>query len=218
MELKHKTILFLGDSITEGCAASSPDKIYHQLIKEKYGLRAAVNYGIGGTRIARQQTKSDPAIYDEDFCKRFPMMQSDADAIVVFGGTNDYGHGDAPIGTFNDRTVNTFYGACHVLMEGLMNKYIGKPIIFMTPLHRLLENSKIINGKETDITLKDYVDAIKEVAQYYSLPVLDLYSESGLQPNVKSNCEYYFSDGLHPNDNGHAHIAEVLGMYLESKM
>ena len=97
-----------------------------------------------------------------------------------------------------------------------MNKYVDKPIIFMTPLHRVEEDNKIINGQAVNISLKDYVDVIKEVAQYYSIPVLDLYAESGLQPNVQSNLEYYFTDGLHLNDNGHMRIADKLGRYLEN--
>ena len=47
----------------------------------------------------------------------------DADGVVVFGGTDDFGHGDAPIGTPSDRTYDTFYGACHVLFSKLIEKY-----------------------------------------------------------------------------------------------
>ena len=54
-------------------------------------------------------------------------MPEKADAIVVFGGTNDFGHGQALLGTPDDRTPETFWGACHVLMQGLMEKYMGKP-------------------------------------------------------------------------------------------
>ena len=38
MELKNIKANFLGDSITEGVGVSSPDKVFHALIKEKYGL------------------------------------------------------------------------------------------------------------------------------------------------------------------------------------
>lgn len=53
------------------------------------------------------------------FCGRLDEMDKNADAVVVFGGTNDYGHGDAPFGLFTDRTDETFYGACHTLMSEL---------------------------------------------------------------------------------------------------
>ena len=114
MELSGKKINFLGDSITEGVGASAPDKVYHQVILRKYGLAAARNYGISGTRYARQitPTLNEPR-FDLDFCQRYAGMDDDADIVVVFGGTNDFGHGDAPIGTPDDRTPDTFWGGAH---------------------------------------------------------------------------------------------------------
>ena len=52
MELKGKKINFLGDSITQGHGVSSPDKIYHALLKKNAGLAEARNYGKSGTKIA----------------------------------------------------------------------------------------------------------------------------------------------------------------------
>ena len=97
MELKGLKVNFLGDSITQGHGTSAPDKIYHALIKEKYGLAEARNYGIGGTRIAKQHNPTNE-VWDQDFCKRCLEMDPDADLIVVFGGTNDLGHGNAEFG------------------------------------------------------------------------------------------------------------------------
>ena len=182
MELKGRIINFLGDSITEGAGTSSADKRYFEVLKRNHGLKAVNGYGIGGTRIARQQVKSENDLWDKYFASRIDEM-GEADAVVVFGGTNDYGHGDAPIGIFSDRTPDTFYGACHDLFIKLIEKYKGTPIIVMTPLHRWGENEiHIKSGKET--TLLTYVNIIREVAQYYSLPVCDLFKISGMQPNV----------------------------------
>lgn len=66
-------------------------------------------------------------------------MEPEADVIVVFGGTNDFGHGDAPLGTMSDRTPYTFYGACHVLIRKLLERYPEAELVFMTPLHRYVE-------------------------------------------------------------------------------
>ena len=54
MNLKNKTVLFLGDSITEGVGVSSAD---YNSVSVFQGLCGAnvVNYGIGGTRIAKQK-------------------------------------------------------------------------------------------------------------------------------------------------------------------
>jgi len=213
MELKNVKANFLGDSITEGCGTTDfGTKPFHQLIAKKYGMAVARNYGIGGTRLARQVKPSDSARWDLDFCSRFSEMDDDASLIVVFGGTNDFGHGDAPIGQPSDRDPSTFYGACHYLMSGLIAKYPEARIVIMTPLHRATEDNKNING----VTLSFYVDIIKEVAAFYSLPVLDLWSVSGIQPRVDVIKEKYCPDGLHPNDAGHERMAAVVGAFLEN--
>lgn len=216
MNLKGKTAVFLGDSITEGAGASSEEKIYYNIIKRKYELKNAVGYGVGGTRIARQQMPSVETKYDLYFSMRADEMQENADIVVVFGGTNDYGHGDAPIGEFSDKTSDTFYGACHELFQKLINKYPESIIVVVTPLHRVNElNPRGEGNKKSDVgTLSMYVDIIKEVAKYYSLPVCDLYANSGMQPNVDVIREKYIPDGLHPNDKGNEIIAERIGNFL----
>ena len=50
-------------------------------------------------------------------------MIPDADIVVVFGGTNDFGWGDAPLGTMEDRREDTFYGAYHLLLQKLIDRY-----------------------------------------------------------------------------------------------
>ncbi|MBE6625166.1 MAG: SGNH/GDSL hydrolase family protein [Ruminococcaceae bacterium] len=220
MELKGKKINFLGDSITEGHGTSDwGTKPYHQLLKVNCGLAEARNYGLGGTKIARLPVVTDHQ-FDQDFNLRAPSMDLDADAIVVFGGTNDFGHGTIPLGTMDDRDVHTFYGGLHTLCLYLIKTYISKPIIFMTPLHRLNEvldhNNRINEGNKSARPLIDFVNAIREVCEFYSIPVLDLYKESGMYGQVWAWCEGYMPDGLHPNDAGHEIIAHKLQKFLEN--
>ena len=218
MKLEGLKINFLGDSITEGASASCPENRYWNVLKREYGLAEARGYGIGGTRIAKQITPSSVARYDLDFCQRFVQMDDDADVVVVFGGTNDYGHGDAPIGNMADRTPDTFYGALHYLYTGLINKYPTATIVVMTPLHRLDEYNLRGEGNkpEEGEPLITYVNIIKEVAAYYSLPVLDLWAMGGMQPNVPVLREKFNPDGLHPNNDGHAKIAHRLAGFLQT--
>lgn len=211
MKLEGIKANFLGDSITEGVGASSKDKLFHQLIAKKYGLAAARNYGISATRIARQRKPSDNPRADLDFCSRVSEMDPDAELIVVFGGTNDYGHGDAPFGNFEDRTPDTFCGACHTLMRSLIERYPEATIVIMTPLHRSSEASPSVGNA---LPLYEYVKMIREVAEYYSLPVMDLWSNSGIQPCVDVIKQKYCPDGLHPNDAGHEKMAERIANFL----
>ncbi len=214
MELKGTKINFLGDSITEGAGTSSHDKMYTMLIEREYGA-ICQNYGIGGTRIARQKTPTEEK-WDRDFISRVPEMDADADIVVVFGGTNDFGHGDAPIGTMSDRTPYTFYGALHCLYTALIEKYPDVPIVVLTPLHRITEDIPTGDNKPAPVgTLKEYVNIIREVAEYYSLPVLDLFKESGLQPKIPVIQQKYVPDGLHPNDAGNEILAHKIARFLE---
>ena len=214
MNLKGLTINFLGDSITEGVGVSDSNKRYFELIKEKYDLKQVNGFGVAGTCYVRNITPNATESFNWYFASRIDQMP-DADCVVVFGGTNDYGHGDAPIGVFSDRTPDTFYGACHDLYIRLIEKYPGKPIVIMTPLHRIGEDV-VRNKYGTEATLKTYVTIIREVAEYYSLPVCDLFKISRIQPSVPIILEKFIPDGLHPNDAGHKLIAERLGNFLAS--
>ncbi len=216
MELKGATINFLGDSITFGVGASSEKNRFTDVLAREFGLKKANNYGISGSRIARQQviTQED---YDRDYCMRMEEMDLHADAVVVFGGTNDYGHGEAPLGVPTDREPDTFYGACHYLMAGLTEKYVGKPVIILTPLHRTDEDDPKGDGRKPHSVapLRVYRDILREVAEYYALPVLDLYATSGIQPENPVSRERLCPDGLHPSDEGHRIIARRIGHFLQ---
>lgn len=218
MILKNAVINFLGDSITAGSGASSQAHRYTDVFARMFGAKVN-NYGIGGTRIARQQTVTQDII-DCDFCQRMEEMDETADAVVVFGGTNDFGHGNAPIGTPDDRSPYTFYGACHTLMRGLAERYVGKPVAVITPLHRLGENSPAGDGTgrrgSNTAPLAEYRRILMEVAAYYAIPVLDLYTVSGIQPAVAACRERLMPDGLHPSDEGHAMIARKIGCFLQT--
>ncbi len=213
MELKGKKINFLGDSITQGVGSSCDANIYLNVLARNEELSAARNYGISGTRIARQFSDS----VDQSYVNRYSQMDDDADIVVVFGGTNDFGHGDAPIGTFEDRCTDTYYGACHLLMEGLINKYPMGTIVFMTPIQRADgPDLNRVHPTKADVPLKAFADIIKEVAAYYAIPVLDLFSMSGIHPQIECNKVKYCPDGLHPNDAGNALIASRLAGFLKT--
>ncbi len=225
MEIKGKKIIFLGDSITEGAGASSVEKRYTDLVAKKTGA-TVYNHGVGGTRIANQKNKTADTYSELDFCVRAKNMEKDADVIFVFGGTNDYGHGDAELGQMSDRTNDTFYGALHQLYTYLNETYPKAQKVIMTPLHRCGEENPqgdLIYYKNRGLPfrtngapLKTYVEIIREVAEYYSFPVLDLFKNSGIQPEVPIMKETFTVDGLHPNDAGYELISEMVINFLKT--
>lgn len=216
MDLAGKKIAFLGDSITEGCGTSSLEHVFWNVLGQKTGAQV-YGYGIGGTRIAPQRVPSEPQ-FDQDFISRVDSMIPDADVVVVFGGTNDFGHGDAPFGTRSDRTAETFCGALHVLLTKLCERYPAAQLVLMTPTHRLGEDDSVLNerGVRRCGSLRTYVQAIRDAAEDFAVPVLDLFRVSGIQPSVPVLRETYMPDGLHPNDAGHAIIADKLIGFLHT--
>ena len=127
MVLNNLKINFLGDSITARFWAESEETSYVGRFRAQYPDAIIRNYGVQGSCI------SSCCIWDsEDMRTRAKRMDPDADLIVVFGGTNDFGHGDAPFGEFSDRTVWSFCGALHVLYTSLLEKYPTKLVVSRT--------------------------------------------------------------------------------------
>lgn len=217
MELQGIKMACLGDSITEGVGVSNMENMYYNRIQRECGIRELYIDGIGGTRIARQQTPSENPSNDQYFIPRADAIDEDCDLVIVFGGTNDFGHGDAPMGTPEDRTEDTFWGACHVLCEKLINRFPKAQIVFMSPLHRENEDCAYGSNKPKPVgTLYDYVEVIKTVTRRFSIPFLDMLQVSGMTPRVAVYKTLYMPDGLHPNDEGHEKIAQRLKGFLVS--
>lgn len=117
----ERKAIFLGDSITEGVGVSDESKTYWSLVGKALNLQVK-HYGVSGTRIAPQLVEINKD-WSESFIDRAKIMDKDADIVCVFGGTNDYGHGDLPIGKLGDTLPVTFYRALHTLFTYLYQTY-----------------------------------------------------------------------------------------------
>ena len=210
MKLNGARINFLGDSITDIHNATAPDKVYHQVIKKTYGLADAYNYGVSGTRIARQTVPTTGSTkYDLTFELRAQTMCRDVDAVVVFGGTNDYGHGDSSFGCVDSDSedIYTFCGAVNSLISALRRDFPQAELVFMTPLHRKGEEAPRRPGGEP---LAAYARALVTICARRGVKVIDLFA---INPIDAENTEL-LPDGLHPSDAGHALLAQTAGQAL----
>ena len=207
------TINFLGDSITAGAGAGTVDNMYTTMIGKQFGVKVN-NYGVSGTRIARQRKSSDNPKEDEDFLLRATKMGPLADFVFVFGGTNDYGHGDAPIGKYGDRTPFSFYGALTLLVEYLIGVYGREKACFILPLPRAGDENRYGDGskKIPTLTLNGYRKVMEEVLERYGIDFLDL-----CEKFPKTKLSELTIDGLHPNPEGNRILAGSVCTYLQRK-
>ena len=197
IDFSELTYVAIGDSITAGTDPTKElnepmDYPYPELVKEQLGLKKCINYGANGTYLTN--FKGDGSAISV----RYKQMVDNADIVSVLGGINDFFEGDGKqtsieLGNIDETDIDTIYGALNVLAKGLKEKYPHSFIFFMTPM----EVTQSHYPPTVSYALPTLVQAIKDVAQKYALPVLDLYSE---YPNQYQMVQY-FSDGIHPTQN-----------------
>lgn len=212
-----KKAIFVGDSITAG--TNCEGETYWEILIDELELGSGEAMATPGSCIS---STSDYGNDHEPLINRFNDIP-EADLITIFMGTNDYGH-DTPLGTIDDTTDVSFYGALNVIIPALQAKYPDAKIVFITPIHRygfgvnsatgeMHTFDSVPNG--AGYILEDYVNAIKTVCEKYNVSLIDLYTELELDPSSEETREYYMEDGLHPNTAGHRLISEYLGHAIE---
>lgn len=183
----------LGDSITQGLTNDN-------ISFADYLELSVTKYGVSGTTIAKQEGETN------SFLERYSSM-GQADIIMVMGGTNDCNL-DIPLGESTSTNEYEFYGALKSLCSGLITKYADKLIFFATPIKR----------KTTQTNLQQYAQAIKDVCATYNIPVLDLYNDLNMNPNMEAQYTKYYNDWLHPNNEGHKRIARKVQKYIDNEL
>ena len=114
-----------------------------------------------------------------------------ADVYSVFLGTNDWWQG-RPLGTLNDYTGNTgnntVYGSFRIIMNKLRSLNKDAKIILITPMQRVdfvyinnMKNNAWGSYKEKNgQSLQQFAAAIKEIAGYEHVDLVDLYNKKGM--------------------------------------
>ena len=210
-------LIFLGDSITQGVGASDHAHSFVGIVEKETGARV-LNAGMGSTRIAASDLQWDePHWHALDFVTRAAVLPDDCDFIFVFGGTNDYGDGDAPVGDETDKGVNTFAGAVNRLITLLIAKYGRERVVFITPCRRYSEEAHFcrVNGAYV-APFPEYAGMLKSLLEKHGIRYIDLYSDPEMPKPESTSETACFRDGLHPNDRGHRHIADRVIYFLEA--
>ena len=205
---KGKRVAFLGDSITDKQHVGTT-KCYWEYLAELLGLEA-FSYGINGNQMDGLLAQAE-RLYRE--------QADDVDAIIIFGGTNDY-NGGVPLGEWYEEVwrnvplpdgkvgsrryrkpamdAETFRGRINRLMDYLKTHFPTKQIIVLTPLHRGFAQFSTGNVQPEEaypnrigIYVDEYVQALKEAGNVWAVPVIDLNSISGLYPMNDAQVGYF---------------------------
>ena len=229
-----KRVAFLGDSITDAGQINSTNNVYWRNLQDILGITPFV-YGISGHQMCHIPGQTDKLLDEHG---------QGVDAIIVFAGTNDFNAG-VPLGEWYSydtqeadyngqklctphRTMlfdgSTFRGRINIAMRHLKSNYPDKQIILLTPVHRGFAQfgPNNIQPDETHsnrigLFIDEYVDVIKETADIWSVPVIDINSISGFYPLMDEHADYFRNskrDRLHPNTSGQLRLAYVLAYQL----
>lgn len=218
---KDKTFVSLGDSImwqdgqvyASGVNQGKIAKGFQSHLKEKLGFASYLNKAVSGRSMANGTPNGDGTNTTGK-----TVDYSTFDLVTIGAGTNDFKL-NVPLGSLGDvdDTVfdtNTFYGAYRDLIEFIIKRKPTIRICLLTPLPR---NNGGYNSWNTVNTaghkLIDYVNAIKEIGEMYSIPVCDMYLNSGF---CKWNLGTYTMDGLHPNDFGYEKYASYAVPFVDN--
>lgn len=192
----------VGDSITE-------QGRYMAKVSEILGIPYN-NKGISSCTIAINNSYLQNSSIVERVCGlngNTPI--ADADLWTVMGGLNDCLYG-SPIGSLQPTGSNydktTVYGALQTICENILNRRANARLILFTPTQSVRDDWSVAQYPTTMALIRK---AIKDVAEYYSIPCLDMWAESGVSRfNIQRSTNPTTSDGVHLNALG-AELASV---------
>ena len=210
--LYGKKVAFVGDSITAGVNTNYDDangikNTFGYLISKRNSMQYQ-NYGMGGTTLTYFDNKR--YCFSEPDGRYTKIPVENIDILVILFGYNDNAQQGFSIGTIDDETNSTYYGAYNIIMNDFMSRNPKLKIGLITPYG----------------TTKAMRDAIKEIGAKYGFPVLDLYSAevpmfyerdsmTSLLSNISANKKKAFlADGVHPNYDGHTFLASIIESFI----
>lgn len=190
-----KTLLSLGDGVSKGST-------YQEKVKTLLNLKSVINNSNNGLVMSSMIN-----FINEEALK-------DTDIIIIMAGTNDYTKGRV-LGTKDDGgEVESFYGDVQAVINAAQKAKPEAKLVFLTPLkHGYIEGQPSYPDKNNiGLGLEDYCMAIKEVCDKNSIPVIDLFNESGIEAE---NITDYTVDNMNLNEAGNEKVAKNISQGLQ---
>lgn len=191
--LKDKTIINFGDSIGAGDGNNGAG--YAELLAKKNDM-TCYDYAVGGATITTSTN---------DILTQIEKAKNDkktADYILFDGFTNDINNGAVKeLGKISDgysqtKDINTFSGAFEEICFRLKTYWKGTPIFYVC-VHKM-------SSRNTELQ-NTYSTRAKTLCERWSIPVIDIYNEGGLNTYIADYKTLYTNnaDGTHPNELGY---------------
>ena len=222
----NKKWLLIGDSITEENFRAS--KHYWNFIQDLTNIQLNNIAKSGSGYYMRHNETTPSSIYD--YIQRKDI--TNCDLITIFAGINDVVWTRNPIiGNITDNVQNNsilgFVNGTIDYIESIYNKYA--PLGIISPLPACVNLEAFSDAKNpnqypliTDCLMEELVTKLKQLCDMRGYPFLDLFHNSGFQPQNESCRNEYFkagnnytADGLHPNANGHELIYRKIMSFIE---
>lgn len=210
----------LGDSLTSKYTLGEGVPNYVQLVAERTGVTYYQQGHGGGGYLADSNA----------FLSLFPKDNSDI--VTIFGSFNDVYVKDFRAGEAGTTDTNTLWGAVKKVIDNCysVNPDIRIGLIAPTPWISVNPQQTGTNDGIAEAfnhqgakAGEDYVQALKEISDYYSIPFLDLYHNSGLRiydqewDNVHTRInELGKGDGGHLNTRGSKIVVNKMIKFIES--
>lgn len=222
-DFSDKTIVFIGDSITEGITSSVDQNgnyvSYVTYVNSYLHFGNVLNHGKGGRMFSAYGGE------ELSLAMNFGnVTNNSSDIIVVLAGVNDYlcVAENKRFGSVTDTlTTGNYCGSVRYFMSQLKEYYGDREIFFVTMygINKTSNSSYVdFNGQPT---LGDFMDAEKELAKEFGFHIIDLYGTGFMDCSTKEASDYFLRDGLHPKDSGSIflgeHIAAELSLYFGQK-
>ena len=138
------------------------------------------------------------------------VKTANPDVLTILGGANDLTMNPI-IGTDSnliDKDTGTFIGAYSYIIDNLLT---WKPSLKIIIISTTWAHNDGTDYSQT-LTYGDFAAACKKVADYYHLPYVDMYNESGFNKYTMNSSPYniYSGDHIHPNASGAKILASMV--------
>lgn len=192
------TVAVIGDSLVE--KNNSARVNFVDILAAETGA-TITNLGVGGTGYMAGADES------KAFYQRAAQIPEGTDRVLIYGSGNDR---NMPLGNPTDTGTDTLCGCINATIDAVYERvptaWVG--IIAPAPWKEYPPY-----GEKKQFELM--VQAQQRICARRGIPFLDLYHASGLRPWDDTFRELAFdTEGVHPNDTGHALIAPQIQAFL----